>query len=149
MYQQPAPRARGRDALLWFVLVVVTFGGLILAAYLAFANSPPVQVVVATSTAAELAERHPALLQTAVGAQMPDAARDVRFVWRESTGEVAGAWHGDFDPAAYAECPVVPAPERPAYAERIVRVGEAAFDAFECDQLLIARVGATTFAWSR
>jgi hypothetical protein len=146
---QPAPRSRGRDVFLWFVLVVVTFGGLIAAAYLAFSNSPPVQVVVATSTAGELAEQHPAIRESPVGAQMPDTARDVRFVWRAATGEVAGAWHGDFDPAAYAECPVVPAPERPDYAERIVRVGEAAFDVFECEQLLIARVGATTFAWSR
>jgi hypothetical protein len=145
----PAPRSRGRDVVLWFVLVVVTFGGLLAAAYLAFASSPPVQVVVATSTAAELAEQHPDLLESAVGAEVPDTARDVRFVWREATGEVAGAWHGDFDPAAYADCPVVPAPERPDFAERIVRVGEATFDVFECEQLVIARVGSTTFAWSR
>lgn len=146
---QPAPRSRGRDALLWFVLVVVTFGGLTAFAFAAFANSPPVQVLVATSTASELAERHPDVRQSAVGAHMPDTARDVRFVWRQATGEAAGAWHGDFDPAAYAECPVVATPERPDFAARIVRVGEASFDAFECEDVVIARVGATTFAWSR
>ncbi|MDR5698457.1 hypothetical protein [Agromyces aerolatus] len=146
---QTASRARGRDAFLWFLLVVVTFGGLIVLAYAAFASTPPTQVLVATSTAAELGERHPTIRQSLIAEQIPETARDVRIVWRPATDEFAGAWHGDFDPAAYADCPVVASPERPDFASRIVRVGEAAFEAFECEELVIARVGSTTFAWSR
>lgn len=146
---QSAPRARGRDVLLWFVLVVGTFGGLAVLAYAAFASAPPIQVLVSTSTAAALAEKYPAVSGSAVAGQIPETARDVRIVWRPGTDEFAGAWHGDFDPAAYADCPVVTSPERPAYAAQLVRVGEAAFEAFECEDLVIARVGATTFAWSR
>jgi hypothetical protein len=146
---QPAPRARGRDVLLWFLLVVGTFGGLIALAYAAFNSAPPIQVLVSTSTAAALVDEYPAVRESAVAGQIPETARDVRILWRPSTDEFAGAWHGDFDPAAYAECPVVSSPERPDFATQLVRVGEAAFDAFECEQLVIARVGSTTFAWSR
>jgi hypothetical protein len=106
-------------------------------------------VLVSTSTAAALVDEYPAVRESAVAGQIPETARDVRILWRPSTDEFAGAWHGDFDPAAYAECPVVPSPERPDFATRLVRVGEATFDAFECEHLVIARVGATTFAWSR
>lgn len=146
---QPASRARGRDALLWFVLVAGTVGGLIALAFAAFAAAPPIQVLVSTSTAAGLADEYPDVRESAVAGEIPETARDVRIIWRPSTDEFAGAWHGDFDPAAYADCPVVSSPERPDFAVQLVRVGEAAFDAFECEHLVIARVGATTFAWSR
>jgi len=146
---QSAPRARGRDALVWFVIVVGVIGGLIALAYAAFASAPPIQVLVSTSTAARMLDEHPTIRGSVVASQLPETARDVRILWRPSTGEFVGAWHGDFDPAAYAECAVVNTPEPPSFGAPLVRVGGAPFDAFECDQLVIARVGATTFAWSR
>jgi hypothetical protein len=151
----PSPAAtastRARDVAMWFLIVVGTFAALIGLAYAAFTNAPPIQVLVSSSTAAGLAGEERTVRESPVATQIPEDARDIRILWRPSTGEFAGAWHGSFDPAVLADCPVVQTPQLPDVAERIVRIGSAAtsFDAYECADVVIARVADTTYAWSR
>jgi hypothetical protein len=136
---------------MWFFIVVGSFGALIGLGFVAFTNAPPIQVLISSSTAAGLADEDAAVRESPVAVRIPEDARDVRILWRPSTDEFAGAWHGSFDPAALADCPVVQTPELPDVAERIVRIGSAAtsFDAYECADVVIARVADTTYAWSR
>lgn len=144
-------RTRARDLVMWLLIVVGSFGALIALGYTAFTNAPPIQVLVSSSTAAGLADEDSAVRESPVAAQIPEDARDVRILWRPSSDEFAGAWHGSFDPAGLADCPVVQTPPLPDVAERIVRIGSAAtsFDAYECPDVVIARIADTTYAWSR
>jgi hypothetical protein len=146
---QPATGARARDALTWFLIVVGSFVGLGALAFAAFASAPPIQVLISSSTVAGLADKERAVQESSIRTYVPEDGRDVRILWRPSTNEFAGAWHGKFDPTWYAECPVLPSPELPDFAARIVHVGDAPFDAYECSDVVVTRIGDTTYAWTR
>ncbi|MBM7830502.1 hypothetical protein JOE59_001207 [Agromyces cerinus] len=137
--------SRLQSGILWFVLVAGTFGGLLIAANVAFGSQP---VGDRTEYAYHLAALDPDVRALPVVAHIPESALDIRLVWNPATGAAAAAWNTPADAVPPEGCAAVAAPAPPVFAERIVRLGAEPPDGLDCSGVIVVEHGGATYAWT-
>ncbi|MFC9561584.1 hypothetical protein [Agromyces sp. NPDC056965] len=137
--------SRVQSGILWLVIVVGSFGGLLIAANAAFASLPADDRMVYSYRPSDLDAE---VRQLPIVSRIPESARDIRIIWNPETGAAAAAWNGPADAAPPEGCVAVADPVPPAVAEPVVRLGSEPSEGLDCGDIVFAGHSGGTYAWT-